>query len=538
MNLRELIGRILDELRGAWRFRWWTIAVAWAICVVGWIVILAIPDTYEAKARVYVDTRSVLRPLLQGLAIDPQVTSGLDLVRQALLSKPQIDRVARETGLDERAKTPAAREALMQGIQERISIDAADMRARTAEGDGTYLISFRDHDRGKSVQVVQKLLSSFMESAAGDKRTGNKSAQRFIEEQIADYEQRLASAEQRLATFKQQNVGLMPDSRGDYFGRMQQENTELDRVRTALSIAETRRGEIQRQLSGEEPFLFGFDSGEPAQMAAGKGAGGDLTFRIQDLQRQLDDLLLRYTDKHPEVMAMRNTIEELKQRQQEELARIKSGKQATGSLGQSLKTNPVYQNLTMEMKRTEVQVAELRQELSARTERGVELQRQVNQVPEVEAELARLNRDYEVTHQKYLELVQRRETASLSESADRSSTTKFEIIEPPSAPLSPVSPDRPRLLLLVLMAGLGVGLGLAWVMNQLKPVFHGVRTLADVTGLPVLGAISRTWMDRHRQERRQQVLAFSAATVLLFVSFALLLVVQSFASQHVMHLMG
>jgi polysaccharide chain length determinant protein (PEP-CTERM system associated) len=537
MNLRELLVKILDELRGAWRFRWWSIAVAWTVCLVGWIAVLAIPDTYEAGARVYVDTRGVLRPLLQGLAIDPEVTSGLDLVRQALLSKAQIERVARETGLDNRAKTPASHEALILSIQERISINAADMRARTAEGDGLYLISFTDHDREKSVQVVQKLLSAFMQSASGEQRTGSASAQRFIEEQIADYEQRLASAEQRLAAFKQQNVGLMPDSRGDYFGRLQLENSELEKVRTALSVAETRRTEMQRQLSGEEPFLFGFDTGEAAPVAAGKGSG-DLTYRIQDLEKQLDEMLLRYTDKHPEVIAMRQTIEELKQRQREELARVKAGKPATGSLGQSLKTNPVYQNLQIELKRTEVQVAELRQELADRTGRVAELQRQVNAVPEVEAELSRLNRDYDVTHQKYLELVQRREAASLSESADRSSTSKFQIIEPPSAPLEPVSPNRPRMFLMVLAAGFGVGLGLAWLLNQFKPVFHSVQTLAEVTGLPVLGAISRTWVDRHRQERRRQLLAFSAATLLLFFTFAVILKVQHGASHQLIRLMG
>ena len=537
MNLHELLGKILDELRGAWRFRWIAIAVAWAGCVIGWIAVLSIPNMYQASAKVYVDTRGALRPLLQGLAIDPDVTSGLDLVRQALLSKPQIERVARDTELDNRAKTPAAREALIRGIQTRISISAADMRARTAEGDGLYLISFTDQDRGKSVQVVQKLLNAFMESAMGDKRMDNKSAQRFIEEQIADYEQRLRTAEQRLASFKQQNVGLMPDSRGDYFGRMQQENSEIDRVRTGLNVAETRRGEIQRQLSGEEPFLFGFDTGEPSQVAPGRSSG-DLTFRIQDLQKQLDDMLLRYTEKHPEVIAVRKTIDDLKQRQAEELARIKAGKQATGSLGQSLKTNPVYQSLQMELKRTEVQVAELRQELSDRTSRVADLRRQVNAVPEVEAELSRLNRDYDVTREKYLELVQRRETASLSESAERSGTTSFKTIEPPAAPLQPVSPNRPRLLLLVLAASLGAGMGVAWLLNQFRPVFHSVRTLAEVTGLPVLASISRTWVDRHRQERRRQLMVLAAATLLLFFSFALILKVQQTASQHLLRLIG
>ncbi|MGE3667266.1 MAG: XrtA system polysaccharide chain length determinant, partial [Steroidobacteraceae bacterium] len=499
MNLRELLNKILDELRGAWRFRWLGIVVAWTICLAGWVFVMAKPNTYRATAKVYVDTRGILRPLLEGLAINPDVASGLDLVRQALLSRPQIEQVARETDLDLRATTPEQKEALITSIRERISIGAADLRARTTQGEGLYVISFEDRSREKSVEVVQKMLNSFVENALGEKRTGQQTAQRFIDEQIAEYEQRLRDAEARLADFKKQNVGLMPDSTGDYFGRMQQETLDAERVRTALAVAESRKAEIERQLNGEEPFLFGFDTGDSA--AAASPASGDLTYRIQELQRQLDDLLLRYTDKHPEVIATRKTIEELKERQAEELARIKAGKQATGSLSSSLKTNPVYQSLEIELKRTQVQVAELRQELAQRQGKIGSLRRQVNSVPEVEAELARLNRDYDQVRQQYNELVQRRETALLSEQADRTGTVKFDVIEPPAAPIEPVSPNRPQLLLMVLVAALGAAGGVTWLLNQLRPVFHTVRALTETTGQPVFAAISRTWLDRHRQQR-------------------------------------
>jgi polysaccharide chain length determinant protein (PEP-CTERM system associated) len=525
MDLQQLLNRVLDELRGAWRFRWIGIGVAWVLCIAGWAYVSTIPNTYEASARVYVDTRGILRPLLQGLAINPDVASGLDLVRQALLSRPQIERVARETNLDQRAKTPEEKEELIAGLQRRISIDAADLRARTTQGEGMYLIRFQDNDREKSIELVRKLLDSFVENALGEKRTGQETAQRFLDDQIADYEHRLSAAESRLADFKKANVGLMPDSRGDYFGRMQQEAAELEKTRTMLAIAESRRAEIDRQLAGEEPFLFGFDSGTTNVAPGGKG-GGDLTFRIQDLEKQLDELLLRYTDKHPEVLATRQTIIELKKRQQEELDHVKKGGAATGSLANSLKSNPVYQNLELEKKRTQVQVAELRQQVAQSQEKVASLNRQVNAVPEVEAELARLNRDYDVTRQKYLELVQRRETATLSEQADRTGTVKFDVIDPPAAPLEAISPNRPRMLAAVLLVGFSFGGGLAWLLNQLRPVFSTVRSLTEVTGLPVLATISRTWVDRHRQQRRTEMLKFSAATGLLLVAFGLVFLLQ------------
>src|SRR5690349_24927930 len=114
MQIKEILDRAMDEVRGAWRFRWLGLAAAWLVCLVGWFAIYSIPDTYEANARVYVDSKGILRPLLQGLAIDPDLASGLDLVRQVLQSRPQVEQVARDTGLDANATTPAQREALIR----------------------------------------------------------------------------------------------------------------------------------------------------------------------------------------------------------------------------------------------------------------------------------------------------------------------------------------------------------------------------------------------------------------------------------------
>jgi polysaccharide chain length determinant protein (PEP-CTERM system associated) len=525
MQTQELVNQVLDEIRGAWRFRWWGLAAAWALCVIGWLFVLRIPDTYEASARVFVDTRSILRPLLEGLAVNPDVASGLDLVRAALLSRPNIEKVARETDLDLRAKTPVEHDKLVTSIQERIRIEAVDARATTRPGEGLYRISFQEADRMKSIEVVQTLLNAFVEDALGEKRVGQETAERFLDEQITEHERRLSEAEARLADFKKNNVGLMPDDRGDYFTRLQQESTTAGDLRTQLAVAESRRAEIERQLSGEEPFLFGFDAGP--ESTQGSGAAGDLSFRIQQLEKALDELLLRYTEKHPEVISTRATLEELKRRRDEELARVRSSGRGTGSLSSSLKTNPVYQGLEIELNRAKVRIAELRQELAQAQGRVGSLRQRVDAVPEVEAELARLNRDYEVTRQRYIELVQRRETASISEQADRTGTVKFQVIDPPAADFRPVAPDRPLLLVGVLLLGLAAGGGLTWLMNQVRPVFQSARRLAEVTGFQVLAAISRTFEDRHRLERKQELMRFSAATAALVLVFGLVFVTQA-----------
>jgi len=527
--MNQLLEKTIDEVRGAWRFRWLALATVWAVCLVGWVAVLAMPNTYEANARVNVDSRSILRPLLQGLALNPDVGSELDLVRQVLLSRPHLEKVAKAAQLDTGVHTQQERDDLVASLQRRIVIEPSDQRARVSS-EGLYHISFRDSSREKSLQVVQTLLNSFVEDTIGSKRIGQENAQHFLDEQIADHEKRLSEAEARLSAFKKKNVGLMPDQRGDYFARLQQESAGLEQARSALSLAESRRAEIAKQLAGEDPAYIATDPGPVGGAAGAAGApganaaarGGDLTYRIQDLEKKLDDLLLRYTDKHPEVIATRETLEELKKRQADELALIRARKPGTGALSASLTANPVYQNLMLEQKHTDIQVAEMREDVVQRQGRVAELKRLVNTVPEVEAELAQLNRDYDVTHGQYLELVKRRETANLSEDVDRSGTVKFDVIDPPIVGFKPVAPNRPLLITTVLFAALLAGAGLAYVLNQIRPVIQNTRTLGEVTGLPVLAAVSRTWASRHRERSRGDLVRLSAAAAAVLIAFAVM----------------
>jgi polysaccharide chain length determinant protein (PEP-CTERM system associated) len=514
--MHDAMVRALDEVRGSWRFRWWALGAAWAACVVGWVYVMAMPNVFRASATVYVDTQSALRPLLKGLAVDPNVESNLAIVRQAILSRRHLEQVARTTDLDLRAKTPESMERLIQSLGTRVEI-SPDARARNSASDGLYTISFQDFSRPKSLAVVQNLLDSFVEDTLGSKRVGQEDAQRFLREQIAEYEQRLRDSEAKLSDFKKHNVGVMPSDRGDYFARLQSEITGLEAAQASLRLAESRRDELNRQLSGEDPFIFGIESASGGRDAAG---GGDINERIHELERRREDLLLRYTPKHPEVIAVEDTLKELRQKQADELERVRKTKHASGSMNNSLRANPVYQSIVVDQKRAEVQIAELHQDVAQRQTRVNELRRLVNTVPEVEAELARLNRDYEVTRSQYQALVQRLETARLSEDADRTGVVKFEIIDPPAVAFEPVAPKRVQLLAGVFAASILLGFVVAFALNRLRPVFHNARSLAEVTGLPVLGAVTQTWLARRQLVARRELALFAGGTAFLVALFA------------------
>jgi polysaccharide chain length determinant protein (PEP-CTERM system associated) len=217
--------------------------------------------------------------------------------------------------------------------------------------------------------------------------------------------------------------------------------------------------------------------------------GGDTLSRIQETQAKLDDMLLRFTDKHPDVIALQATLEELKQRRENELAALRRG-DAGAAVATGASSNPVYQSIQLQLNQTDVEIAGLRGELADHQSKVVELHKTVDTMPQVEAEFAKLNRDYNVEKAQYNALVDRLQKAKIGGEAEATGSVRFEIIDPPTADFKPVSPKRSPLLVIVLLLGLGAGAAVAYLITLLKPVFHSARQLAELTGVAVLGVVS------------------------------------------------
>jgi len=513
----EIVQQALDELHGAWRFRWPAIIVAWVIAIVGWVVVLVMPNTYEATARVYVDATTGLKPLLQGIAVEQDVEAQLNMVRQAMLGRTALEKVARDTDLHLKAQTPRQMDSLLRGLAKKIEITnviETDPRRGRQSSDSLYLIRYTSSSRETALAVVRELLDTFVEDTLGGGRSGSETAQRFLREQVDDYARRLGEAERALAEYKKQNLGLVPGEGGDYFTRIQMQTEVAKQARAELTVALNRRAELERQLRGERQSAVPGPTYSPAGTPA-----SDTAMRLAEAQKRLDELTLQYTDKHPDVVATRETIRQLEQRQQDEIDAMRRGDGPTTS---SLAASPVYQNLQMALNQTEVEITTLRSKIGLAESNIADLSRVANTAPEVEAEYARLTRDYEVTRAQYNSLLERLEKAKLSEEAEQTGVVRFDVIDPPMAAYAPVAPNRPLLLAGVFLGALAAGAGLAYLFNMLKPVFSNTRTLADVTGLPVLGAVTAAWLSDVRDRRRRELVVFASSCAGLLVVFVLL----------------
>ena len=522
--MRHTLDLIFEHIRGAWRFRRTAMAVAWGVCVLGWLVVLALPDTYIARARVYVDTRTRLSQVTQGIAVESNIASQAEEVRQALLGGPQLEKVARLAIPGFATATPEAQADMVLRLRDRLEVEATNDReaAQHREPADLYTITYTDRSVDGARRVVDQLLRLFLANALGGSQEGSEQAQQFLTQQIAEYDKRLAAAEERLADFKREHAGLVPGSTGgDYFARLHAATDELDKDRITLTIAEQKRDELRRQLAGEMPVVG----------SVGGAAGpADTAGAIRETQARLDDLLLRFTDKHPDVIAARRQLADLKARQKTELEAVRHGDQnAIAATGMA--ANPVYQGMKLQLSQIDVDVAADRQVVADQEKKIGELRKLINTAPQVEAEYERLNRDYSVTHTQYQALVDRLSRARLSDKADATGVVRFEVVDPPTVDPEPVAPKRTKLIFQVLAAGLAAGLGVAYLMHQLRPVFTSPRQLSEATQLPVLGSVSMTWVERHRAAGRRAVWAYSFGAALLVLVAVVTFLTDDFTSR-------
>lgn len=493
--------QMLAYAKAAWHRRWWGVTVAWVVCVIGWVWVMLVPARYEASARVYVDTQTLLKPLLQGIAAgSTDVDQQIRLMTRQLFSRPALEKVARMTDLDITAKTPEETEELLTELAEKISI--AD-----AGRENLYTISYQNSNPELARKVVQALLTIFVETSLGKTRQDISSSQRFIEDQLKQYEQKLIEAENALTRFKQQNIGLMPGQGGDYYAKLSESSAASRQAQLDLREAIQRRDQLKQQLRDEEPELAA---------SAAPGVVTETETRIQALNKQLDQLRMQYTDLHPDIQATQRLIKSLQAQQKGEAGKPS----ATANKVQ----NPVYQQLTIAIAEADATVSALQARVGEFQARYNELRNASARMPEVEQQYTQLARDYDVYKQNYDALLKRRESVAMSgEVESKADTVDFRVIDPPFVPSEPAWPNRALLLSLVTLGGLVAGIAVAFLLSQLRRTVTDRRALRELTGLPLLGAVTRVETDETRLRNRKGRLGYIAALGGLFAAYGAML---------------
>jgi len=343
----ELIRQTLVILRGMWQRRWIGLGVAWVVGIAVAVGILRTPDRYEASARIYVDTQSVLKPLMSGLTVQPNIEQQIAILSRTLISRPNVERLVRSADLDLGVRTRDDQDALVDSLMRTIQISRAG-------GDNLYTIAYRDTQPDKAKRVVQSLVQTFVESSLGGKRKDTDQAKKFIDEQILVYQRKLEEAENRLKEFKLRHMRLATADGKDYYGTAAQAAAELQQARLDLQEAENSRDALRRQLGGQEeppPSLIP----DVADSSLGPIMVPELDGRIESVKRNLDNLRQRFTDQHPDVQGAQRVLDDLQAQREREVAILvkkrdaAAAAQAKNGAGAPMKrsVDPVRQQLPL-----------------------------------------------------------------------------------------------------------------------------------------------------------------------------------------------
>lgn len=525
--MQEPIRQLLATLRGMWKFRWPSVVVAWVVAAIGVVVVWRIPDQYEAAARVYVDTDSILKPLMSGLAVQPNVDQQISMLSRTLISRPNIEKLIRMADLDLKATNKGDQEALIEKLMKGIEI-------RTAGGANLYSMAYKDHEPEKAKRVIQSMVSIFVESGLGASRKDTDSAKTFLAEQIKTFEGKLEEAEARLKEFRLRNLSTQSADGKDSASRLVEISAQLEAARLQLREAENARDAAKQQLAAERGQGGGSAVTQSLlQESALAVSTPEIDSRLDAQKRNLDALLQRYTEQHPDVQSARRLIKDLEEQKKREVAELRRTAMLTQGPAPSAGGSLASQELARMLASSEVQVAALRARVSEYAGRYAAARESLKLAPQIEAEAAQLNRDYAITKKNYEDLVARRQSAVMSGELDvASGVAEFRLIDPPRVAPKPVSPNRLLLLPMVLVAALGAGAAVAFAASQLRPTFADPDQLRQATGLPLLGVVTALVTDADRRYQRASMMRFVAASGGLVGLFVAGLIAMTLSSRY------
>jgi len=514
-KMQETIDQLKYLFRNFWEYKWLALATAALLSILGWAAVVIAPDKYEVSTRVYVDTRSMLKPILKGMTVESAVTeSAAENMKGILLARPNLEIIARKTGLDTGIESSAAYEKMIMALTEKVMISGG------REYNNVYTIMYTNRDPIMAKNVVQSLLDMFVERVIGANRLDTDVTKKFLDEKISEYEIRLSGAEERLKEFKKENPGVLINDDRTYFTRLEAMRTQLQTARLDLQEQEHRRIALSKQLKTT-----------PSHSRSGGGiisGGGAVTqnpidLSIMEAQAQISGLMLKYSNSHPDVVSAKRKLQQLQVQKSAGVTGAVAG--ADNSVLRSAPisiANPAYQTLKLAYGEADAMVAALNTRVEEYTKRLVEMEADADTLPDIEARLARLDRDYEVNKREYEELLKRREFAVLTEGANNADELQFEVIDPPRVPLTPAGPNRLKWITMVLLVGLGGGVGLSMFLSMLRPKIYNKKSVKQITTLPILGSVSQLNSVGNHLAKGAGNISYALASGALFVAYGVL----------------
>jgi succinoglycan biosynthesis transport protein ExoP len=474
----------LEYLTAFNRRKWWFIVPVVLSILLGSLLVWQLPRSYQSTAVVAVSSPRVTPNLVSGAA-DVDKSERMRALSQQLLSRPVLERVVREEHLDAQGSTDSAVNGLRRGIGVTMSEGltpgsmTSNLSPEAKAQLDSYQLIYMDATAESAQRVLNRLANVFVDETNKSRASRAEDTTAFIGMQLESTQTRLNDVEARLRTAKESYMGRLPEQTNANLQMVAALQRQLESNATAMRGEQDRLSLIERQMQGIEQ---GLDVGPVGGATPALSAQA----RVVQLRNELAAAQLNYTDKHPEVIRLKDELATAEQAAAAERTRPLSDRMTV------LQSNPEYKQLTRDREATKLRMAELqRQQASTSTEiRGY--QSRVEAAPRVEQELASLQREYDLERKAYGDLVSKKQTAALQEDLQmRQGGEQFSVLVPASFPTEPFQPKPLRVLLMAIAAGFIFGAAGVVGREYLDRSVHDARGLRDEFELPVLAEIPR-----------------------------------------------
>jgi polysaccharide biosynthesis transport protein len=435
------------------------------------------PKTYEAVSTVAVEKSSLIDPLIKGVGVSSNLEGVLGNLKNHITSRNIIERVMKKIDLDSNAKNASQYESAIDGIRNNLNITVMENKGRqTDSGTALFTISFTGKNPKTVRDIVNTLVSEYIEENMGHRSTDAEGAYDFIKNQLLEYKTKLEESDKAIREFREKHPRMIPQNEPVLLGK-------IDGLQTARMEAEIRLKEqlrkkenLQKQLSGEKELTVAYVTRE-----------GTPQGRLDYLNNQLITLQAKYTENYPEVIKVKHEIDDLKR----QLAQSKTSKsESSGSETSAM--NPIYQQLRQDMAKTDADVDSLRARVAELSRQQGKLDSLLGQMPKEQEEWSKLQRDKNVYQKIYDELMDKLENAKVSKDLEVTNKTgAFRVVDPAILPPLPVKPNRVIMILLGFVCGILSGIGVVLGLENLKPTFQNEGSIESLLKVPVLALIPK-----------------------------------------------
>lgn len=514
----------MSDLQKYWeialRRKYWIIIPFLLTVLLGLGYGLTTPKIYEAETLILVLPQRVPEEYVRSI-ISSDIDERIRTITQQVTSRTNLERVISEFGLFQDGNGNLGTQGKVNLMRDRIRIDVS--RTGRAASTSAFTIAFRHPTPELAMQVTNDLVSNFISENLKIRESQAMGTATFLSDELENVRKRLNEKEDLLQKYRENYLGAMPEHLGTNLAVLGRLQMQLDQLNSNLRDAENRKLIIQGQIAeGRERKTpeYPVEPYPPGQGEAGRNLSG--------LKQQLAMLEGKYTSSHPDVIRLRNTIDRLEQEEANSgengpegpaVPRVRNpvGSASSGGMGASL---------TLQLRQVNFEIENIKDEKKNVQAKMDMYQRRVDNTPKREQELASLSRDYENLKELYNSMLGRQLESDIALNMERKQKgEQFRVIDPAKIPQYPVEPDFRKIILMILALGMGLGGGVAYLVERMDTSYKTPEEVEQELKLPVMVEIPMRFSEKEIRRHKFVGIVKAASVAAGFVVLAVAIVI-------------